>query len=74
VTRKALAPAARPGAAAALFHLGPSSLKPKKRLDPARASEAVPHVATEIASTTSKPLKKLRPRFNMGDDNTPLDV
>jgi hypothetical protein len=60
MTRNALAPAARPGAAAAApLHFGPSSLKPKKKLDPACAGDAVVAVATNNASTPSKPLKTL---------------
>lgn len=59
VIRKAPAPIIRPGAAAsAPFHFGPSSLKPKKKLDPARASDAVAHDATTNAEKTSKPASK----------------
>jgi hypothetical protein len=57
VTLNALAPIVRPGAtASAPFHFGPSSLKPKRKLDPARASDAVAHDATTNTDKTSNPL------------------
>jgi hypothetical protein len=55
VIRIALAPAARAGSTAeAPLHFGPSSLKPKKKLDPARATDAVAPTASKSTSPTNQ--------------------
>ena len=62
VIRNALAPTARPGSTAPP-HFGPSSLKPKKKPEPACADEAAPQATAKSAGTTSEARKRLRPPF-----------